>query len=259
MRRGANFALATLAIMALTLSILLIERNNRDRWETLRIFDAAFAPESDAHDPNPWIRHRNGLEMFCLTAIKGGGAARELAESIIAEISVAGDLRFRTEVVEALAQCPGDRTAFFVLLGRHPGDAAIRAELTRLTGFAPPVEAGRFDGALGLSISLPGWDNREFIFVHADATGFHVPNMKSVLVEELLQLILKARYVPSDRIVSLLGESLRAESYENWFDHNPRGLCRIDLILLELFVGDSPPRFGDSTSCAPISQNTTAR
>lgn len=46
--------------------------------------------------------------------------------------------------------------------------------------------------------------------------------------------------MPSDRIASLRGEDFRVESYETWFEHNPRGLCRIDLILLELFVGDTP-------------------
>jgi len=156
MRRGVNFALATLVITVLTISVVLIERNNRDRWETLRIFDAAFAPEPYAQDPNPVIRHRNGLEWFCLTAIEGGDAARDLAEKIITDLSAAYNLRFKTKVVEALAQCPY-WTTFFVMLGHHPGDASIRAELTRLAGIAPTVEPGWFDGILGMSISYLVW------------------------------------------------------------------------------------------------------
>ncbi|MGZ2259398.1 hypothetical protein [Roseobacter sp. A03A-229] len=200
------------------------------------VFDAAFASKVTDSIRDPILRVRSGSETFC---IQDNGATDVGAAALIADVSDAFQLDWTLVEVADLADCPAGETVFYVLQGARPDQAELLDLVETIVGSRPPNPDAIFpEWARGLSVSLPGPGNREFVFASSSAD---MPDevARSILSEELLQSILRASDVPSTEIVSLLGEDLRNKDYAQWFHHNPIGFCSVDIILLELLLGPS--------------------
>ncbi|WP_300059057.1 hypothetical protein [uncultured Roseobacter sp.] len=201
-----------------------------------RIFDGAFASKMTEQIGDPILRVRTGTETFCIQQDTAAGVP---ASTLISDLSEAFGLDWRQIEVDDLADCPADKTTFYVLQGARPAQGDLLDLVAGIVGSTPPNPDAMFpDWALGLSVSLPGPGHREFVFATsvADMPG---DVARSILSEELLQSILRASDVDSREIISLLGEDLRNTDYAQWFHNNPIGFCTVDIVLLELLLGPS--------------------
>jgi len=216
------------------------QASGTEQEHALQVFDLAFGPDIDGTETNPVVRPVNRADGVCILALDSGRGFQQKAEQIVGRMSQAFDLDLDVMTVRNMTDCVAAKTAYFVLLASNPGDAAIREVLGEIAGSPPPKEIGPFDGVLGMSLSLPGTMDRDFLFVDTTDDPAHADNRHAIFVEELLQSMLRAPDIPSETIVSVLGESYQSTDYSEWYNHNPRGLCRVDVILLELLVGKTP-------------------
>ena len=206
-----------------------------DTANALRVFDGAFGTGPDAH-----LNQRDGTELFCLFATPSGEDLRDEAVRLVEGLSAAFDLDWRIARVASPVDCDPDETTFFVVLADRPmpDDFARLAE--RIVGSRPPHPEETFPPwADGFSVSLPGPGTREIVFVDTEDISRSPEHLRSILVEEMLQSILRAADVPVTGIVSLLGEDTRDR--DDWFDANAVGLCQLDMVFLELLVGKGAP------------------
>lgn len=220
-------------------AILFVQGRANERLiagQTLGVFEEAFASKVVDRFGSPRLRVRHGEEVFCvqepqITDIR--------SSEVISDFSSTFELNWKLSHVENLADCDFDESTFFVLQGRRPKDAEFANLVEKIVGSKPQDPSSIFpEWTKGLSVSLPGLGYKEFVFTSSyEGVPFH--SERSIMLEELLQSILRASDVPSNEIISLLGEDLSVENYKLWFDKNPMGLCSVDIILMELILGPS--------------------
>ncbi len=204
--------------------------------QTLDVFDAAFVSKAVDRFGSPVLRVRDGKEKFC---IQEPQTAAIYSSKVILDLSNTFRQSWELYHVNNLSDCDIGETTFFVLQGRHPGESEFSKLVENIVGTKPQDPSSIFpEWVKGLSVSLPGLGYREFIFASSyEGVPFH--SERSILLEELLQSILRASDIPSNEIISLLGEDSSIENYKLWFDKNPMGLCSVDILLLELVLGPS--------------------
>lgn len=205
--------------------------------DTLMMFDETFASKkAEARFVDPVLRVRDGFELFC---IQEDLSATTRASMLVKDVSEAFRLDLKLTLTNDLAKCPLEETTFYILQGERPETAKMVSLMDRVVGGVPSEPDKVFlDWAHGYSISLPGPGYREFAFSSSYA-GVPDHVVKSILVEEMTHAILRADDVPTDKIVSILGEDLSVIDYVHWFVKNPEGYCSVDILLMELLLGPS--------------------
>lgn len=232
----AVLAGVALACAGLTLFGAKVLAQDRLSEKTLQIFDAAFSSKRKSDNPDPTLRIRSGDELFCVQ--ERPDAVIQVTQ-IIDDLSSAYDLSWTHVAVSNLLECPIENTDFYIRHDTRPKNDDLRTLMQKTVGSAPPNLEELFPAwAAGYSLDLPGPGSRGFIFTEhrPDAPDFVT---RAILLEELVQGILRGSDVPTNEIVSLLGENLASADYALWFEHNPSGLCAVDVILLELMLGES--------------------
>jgi len=204
--------------------------------ETRVFFDQAF---SLSKERGVDLRRWDGTEHFCFIWQDRRSSLRSFAPKTINQISAAYSLAFTHSHVQNISQCNQDRTSIYVLVGIFPGTDKLSALLEDLVGTRPPEGIIKTFPVLGVSITLPGPRNRDFIFVATkqDRNAPDLIDSKAIFLEELLHSLLGASDVDTLQSISQLGEVESDGDYRKWYNNNPRGWCMIDFLFLELVLG----------------------
>jgi len=220
---------------------MVLRDDAQHKAQSVEIFDKAFASKIVDRFGSPRLKVRNGNEIFC---VRENATAPVSAEQVISDLSTAFELNWNKVRVASLSKCPKD-TTFFILHDKQPDESALVNLMLEIAGSAPSNFDEYFpEFSLGYSINIPGPGYRYFVFVKVEED---MPDWisRSILTEEILQATLRASDVPTSNIISLLGENSVSDDYSLWFNHNPSGLCRTDLIFMEMLLGPTTPHLRD--------------
>ena len=231
---SGKIALFSIVFGALIIGVFEYSSHRELKNQTVDIFDKAFASKIVDRFGSPVLRVRRGDEIFCIQ--EPASASIHVGRSI-ADLSTTFELEWKQIHVENLIECP-ENTTFYILHDKQLPERAKLVELMlEVVGSTPPDKYFP-ESALGYSISLPGRNYREFAYIKMRDNAPEWAT-RSIISEELLHAITRASDVSVSSIVSLLGNHVVSDDYSLWFQHNPRGLCSVDIILMELLLSPS--------------------
>jgi len=224
---------AAITIVLASLAFLVsIKKVNGDS-DMRELFLTYFNSPSSTRAPDP-----SGHEAFCVFRYSDDKNYHNQVSEFIETLNSIYSKNFTITHSRSFLGCPDD-TIYFVMLGGIITKPELYDILEGISGKRPPSEFISTKNLRGFQTSIPGAEFRSFIYIREP---FHsvVSNQnpfQSVMLEEILHALLDIGDFDSSEILSIFGKNLDVSDYAYWFQKNPKGLCHLDLFLLELKLG----------------------
>jgi len=180
----------------------------------------------------------SGNETFCIFRYSFGNVFLDEVSEFIQTLNSTYDKNFKFIHFTSHSECPDD-TTFFVMLGGAVSESFLYDVLEDISGLRPPPAFISTTNLRGFQTTVPGNEFRSFIFAREPLhpVSSNSNPFQSVMLEEILHAVLDADDFESSEIISIFGKNLDVSDYAYWFEKNPKGLCYVDLFLLELELG----------------------
>lgn len=176
-------------------------------------------------------------KSFCLIG-KSDSSMSGYVEDTIADIAQAYDKKHSFTKVTNADSCPRDKHSVIILLGSNPGFSGFQKIFMTLVNNAPQEDYGNFGEEIAFTVPLHDVLRGSFIFLDDTIVDKHSGRdfRTSIWLETLLHALTGGRNILTNEIITMLGTDLSVDSYADLYEKNPRGLCQVDFIMLELVL-----------------------
>lgn len=222
-------------------------------------FQRAFGP-TNWRQENFFLHHQTwpDIKQFCV--VRGNPTTfSDYAVTTIEEISLAYDRKSQIVEVDTVSDCPKFEYGVVILLSENPGFKGFQSIFMTLSGDAPEDDFMEFGKQIAFTIPLHRQPKQTFLYLDSTFSTEHSPHdvRRSIFLEELMHALSGGRDIFTSDMLSILGENHDVESYEHWYTKNPKGLCDLDFVILELVISrpQSIPRYNFEASIEYLNAN----